>query len=170
VTGGAGFLGSHFVRTMLAGGYPGFDRASITVLDKLTYAGNLENLRAFAGHRRLVFVQGDICDAALLARLVPGHSFVVNFAAETHVDRSITGPSAFVSTNVTGVHVLAQACLDARIRRPRSARIPRTPRARPVVISSPSPMHGRTGSTCASPGAAIPTARTSTPRKLFRSL
>jgi dTDP-glucose 4,6-dehydratase len=117
VTGGAGFLGSHFVRTVLAGGYPGFDRASITVLDKLTYAGNLENLRAFAGRRRLVFIQGDICDAALLARLVPGHSLVVNFAAETHVDRSITGPSEFFSTNVTGVHVLAQACLDARIRR-----------------------------------------------------
>ena len=117
VAGGAGFLGSHFVRTMLASGYPGFDQAVITVLDKLTYAGNLANLRAFAGDRRLVFIQGDIRDADLLSRLVPGHDFVVNFAAETHVDRSITGPSEFVATNVTGVQVLAQACLEGRVRR-----------------------------------------------------
>ena len=97
VTGGAGFIGSHYVRTMLAGGYPGFEQAAVTVLDKLTYAGNLANLDPVAGNPRLRFVQGDICDAALLASLLPGHDVVLNFAAETHVDRSIDGASDFVA-------------------------------------------------------------------------
>jgi dTDP-glucose 4,6-dehydratase len=82
-------------------------------LDKLTYAGNMANLRPVAGDPRLEFVRGDICDAALLAAVVPGHDLVVNFAAETHVDRSITGAAAFVQANVAGVDVLMQACLDA---------------------------------------------------------
>lgn len=114
VTGGAGFIGSHYVRTMLAGGYPGFENASVTVLDKLTYAGNLANLEPVSGSPRLELIQGDICDAALLGTVVPGHDLVINFAAETHVDRSIMGATAFVATNVAGTQTLMQACLDAK--------------------------------------------------------
>ena len=117
VTGGAGFIGSHYVRTMLGGGYPGFEHASVTVLDKLTYAGNLANLDPVAASPRFSFIRGDICNAELLAAVVPGHDFVVNFAAETHVDRSITGASDFVAANVAGVQVLLQACVDAEVRR-----------------------------------------------------
>jgi dTDP-glucose 4,6-dehydratase len=117
VTGGAGFIGSHYVRTLLTGGYPGFADARVTVLDKLTYAGNLANLEPVAGRPQLTFVRGDICDAGLLGSVVPGHDLVVNFAAESHVDRSITGASEFVTTNVTGVQTLLQACLDASVPR-----------------------------------------------------
>jgi dTDP-glucose 4,6-dehydratase len=117
VTGGAGFVGSCYVRTVLAGGYPGYGHAQVTVLDKLTYAGNLANLEPVADSPRFSFVRGDICDAALLASVVPGHDVVVNFAAESHVDRSITGAASFVTTNVAGVQVLLQACLDAGIGR-----------------------------------------------------
>ena len=117
VTGGAGFVGSHYVRTLLAGGYPGFGDAHVTVLDKLTYAGNLANLDPVAGSQRFSFVHGDICDAGLLGSVLPGHDAVVNFAAETHVDRSITGAASFVAANVVGVQVLLQACLDAGVPR-----------------------------------------------------
>src|ERR1700734_359113 len=117
VTGGAGFIGSHYVRTMLTGGYPGYEQAGVTVLDKLTYAGNLANLDPVPGNPRLRFIQGDICDASLLASLLPGHDAVLNFAAETHVDRSIDGASDFVAANVVGVQVLLQACLDAGVPR-----------------------------------------------------
>ena len=113
VTGGAGFIGSHYVRTVLTGGYRGFEDARVTVLDKLTYAGNMANLEPVSGSPRLEFVRGDICDAALLQTVVPGHELVINFAAETHVDRSITGAAAFVMTNVAGAQTLLQACLDA---------------------------------------------------------
>ena len=113
VTGGAGFIGSHYVRTVLAGGYSGFGDARVTVLDKLTYAGSMANLEPVSGSPRLEFVRGDICDAALLQAVVPGHELVINFAAETHVDRSITGAAAFVMTNVAGAQTLLQACLDA---------------------------------------------------------
>ncbi|MFD1936969.1 MULTISPECIES: dTDP-glucose 4,6-dehydratase [Nonomuraea] len=112
VTGGAGFIGSHYVRTLLTGGYPAFAGASVTVLDRLTYAGNPANLEPVAGG--FAFVHGDIGDAALLAETVPGHDLVVNFAAETHVDRSIDSAGEFVRTNVLGTQVLLQACLDAR--------------------------------------------------------
>ena len=102
VTGGAGFIGSHYVRTLLAGGYPGYEDARVTVLDSLTYAGNLANLAPVSVSPRLEFVRGDIADAALVGSLVPGHDAVINFAAETHVDRSIAGASPFVATNVAG--------------------------------------------------------------------
>ncbi len=113
VTGGAGFIGSHYVRTMLTGGYPRAGDVRITVLDKMTYAGNLAHLAPVSADRRLGFVLGDICDAALLGEVVPGHDVVVNFAAETHVDRSIAGAAAFVQTNVAGAEALMRACLDA---------------------------------------------------------
>jgi dTDP-glucose 4,6-dehydratase len=103
VTGGAGFIGSHFVRTM--------PDAQVTVLDLLTYAGDRANLDGVAHE----FVHGDICDAELLRRVVPGHDVVFHFAAESHVDRSIVGASDFVRTNVLGTQTLLQACLDAEI-------------------------------------------------------
>jgi len=114
VAGGAGFIGSHYVRTILGGGYGGLENARVTVLDKLTYAGNLSNLEPVADSQHLEFIHGDIGDAALLGAVLPGHDLVVNFAAETHVDRSITGPADFVTTNVAGTQTLLQACLDAR--------------------------------------------------------
>src|SRR5512140_2332605 len=98
VTGGAGFIGSHYVRTMLTGGYPGFEDAEVTVFDKLTYAGNLANLAPVADNPRYRFVQGDICVPADLDAALPGHDVVVNFAAESHVDRSISGAAEFVLT------------------------------------------------------------------------
>jgi dTDP-glucose 4,6-dehydratase len=113
VTGGAGFIGSHYVRTLLSGGYPGYEDAEVTVLDKLTYAGNPANLDPVSG--RFTFVHGDIADARLLADVLPGHDAVLNFAAETHVDRSIAGAAEFVTANVTGVQVLLDACRDARV-------------------------------------------------------
>jgi dTDP-glucose 4,6-dehydratase len=117
VTGGAGFIGSHYVRTLIAGGYPGYENTDVTVLDALTYAGNLANLAPVAGSSRLRFVRGDIADAALLRSVLPGHDAVINFAAETHVDRSIEGASPFVATNVAGVQVLLQECLGAQVGR-----------------------------------------------------
>ena len=117
VTGGAGFIGSHYVRAILRGSYPGVGRAQVTVLDKLTYAGNRANLEPVATSPGFSFIRGDICDAALLAAVVPGHDAIVNFAAETHVDRSIAGAADFVATNALGVQALLEACLDADIAR-----------------------------------------------------
>ena len=117
VTGGAGFIGSHLVRTLLAGGRAEAAGTRVTVVDKLTYAGNRANLEPVSGDPRLTFVAGDICDGDLLASVVPGHDLVLNLAAETHVDRSITSAAAFVQANVVGVQVLLQACLDAGIPR-----------------------------------------------------
>ncbi|MGI5261497.1 dTDP-glucose 4,6-dehydratase [Streptomyces angustmyceticus] len=112
VTGGAGFIGSHYVRTLLAGGFPGQEDTTVTVLDNLTYAGNRANLPA--SHPRLSFVEGDVCDRGLLLGLLPGHDAVVHFAAESHVDRSLTDAGAFVRTNVGGTQTLLDACVAAR--------------------------------------------------------
>jgi len=117
VTGGAGFIGSHYVRTMLTGGYPGFEDAEVTVFDKLTYAGNLANLASVAQNPRYRFVRGDICAPADLDAALPGHDVVVNFAAESHVDRSITGAAGFVLTNVLGAQQVFEAALRHRVRR-----------------------------------------------------
>jgi dTDP-glucose 4,6-dehydratase len=117
VTGGAGFIGSHYTRMLLMGEFPGYQDAEVTVLDKLTYAGNFANLEPVSGAGNFTFVKGDICDAGLLASMVPGHDVVINFAAETHVDRSIVGARAFVETNVVGVQVLLDACLAAGVGR-----------------------------------------------------
>ncbi|MBZ6232774.1 dTDP-glucose 4,6-dehydratase [Streptomyces olivaceus] len=117
VTGGAGFIGSHYVRQILSGAYPEFADASVVVLDKLTYAGNEENLAPVSADRRFELVVGDVCDADLLAEVLPGVDVVVHFAAESHVDRSITGPADFMHTNVQGTHTVLNACLDAGVRR-----------------------------------------------------
>lgn len=115
VTGGAGFIGSHYVRTMLEGGYPGYENAQVTVLDRLTYAGNRDNLPA--AHSRLSFVLGDICDASLLRELLPGHDQIVHFAAESHVDRSLESAEEFVRTNVGGTQTLLDGCVAAGVER-----------------------------------------------------
>ncbi|MCX7623845.1 MAG: dTDP-glucose 4,6-dehydratase [Thermomicrobium sp.] len=112
VTGGAGFIGSHFVRLVLDQGVP-----EVVVLDKLTYAGSLRNLEGVLEHPRLRFLQGDIADPAAVAEAVAGCDAVVNFAAETHVDRSLLEPAAFVRTNVWGTMVLLEQALRAGVRR-----------------------------------------------------
>jgi dTDP-glucose 4,6-dehydratase len=117
VTGAAGFIGSNYVRRLLGGAYPEYADAEVVVLDKLTYAGNEANLASVADDPRYRFVRGDICDAALVGELMPGTDVVVHFAAESHVDRSITGSADFVLTNVLGTQVLLQAALDAQVGR-----------------------------------------------------
>ena len=117
VTGAAGFIGSNYVRHQLADGYAGTVGAEVTVLDKLTYAGSLNNLTPVADSPRYRFVEGDICDTDLVNDLMPGHDAVVHFAAESHVDRSITGASDFVVTNVLGTQTLLQAALHAAVPR-----------------------------------------------------
>src|SRR6476660_3251270 len=112
VTGGAGFIGSQYVRELLSDSYPGFAGAQVTVFDKLTYAGNLANLAPIADSPRYRFVRGDICSASDLDAALPGHDIVVNFAAESHVDRSIGGRAAdFVTTNVLGAQQVFAAAL-----------------------------------------------------------
>ncbi len=111
VTGGAGFIGSNFVRHRL--GSHGED--SVRVLDKLTYAGRRENLEGLP-EDRLEFVEGDIADAKAARGAVEGCDAVVNFAAETHVDRSIDSPGEFINTDVFGTYVLLEASRDAGIR------------------------------------------------------
>jgi dTDP-glucose 4,6-dehydratase len=113
VTGGAGFIGSNFVRFLRREGR----KAEIVVLDKLTYAGNLDNLREFMGRKDFRFVRGDIGDARLLDELLPGVDIVYNFAAETHVDRSILEAGSFVKTDVLGTYVLLQRALKAGVPR-----------------------------------------------------
>jgi dTDP-glucose 4,6-dehydratase len=117
VTGGAGFIGSHYLRQLVHGAYPAFAGASVIVLDKLTYAGNPANLAPVRDDKRLELVIGDICDKDLLADLLRLTDVVVHFAAESHVDRSIAGAAEFVRTNVEGTHTLLQACLDAGVGR-----------------------------------------------------
>jgi len=106
VTGGAGFIGSNFVLDWLAA-----SDEPVVNLDVLTYAGNLENLKALQGDARHVFVKGDICDRALVDRLLAEHQprALIHFAAESHVDRSISGPGAFMKTNVEGTFTLLEA-------------------------------------------------------------
>jgi dTDP-glucose 4,6-dehydratase len=108
VTGGAGFIGGNFVLGAVA------DGQHVVNLDKLTYAGNLDTLQPLEGNPRHVFVQGDIGDRALVGRLLAEHrpDAIVNFAAESHVDRSIDGPAAFVETNVVGALNLLECARD----------------------------------------------------------
>jgi dTDP-glucose 4,6-dehydratase len=111
VTGGAGFIGSQYVRELLSDAFPAFAGAEVTVFDKLTYAGNLENLAPVADSPRLTFVRGDICSATDLDAALPGHDVLVNFAAESHVDRSIVGAADFIQTNVFGAQQVFEAAL-----------------------------------------------------------
>jgi len=113
VTGGAGFIGSNFVRRIVDGSYSGF--SSVTVLDKLTYAGTLTNLLGLSADS-FKFVKGDICDPELVQRLTREHDLVVNFAAESHVDRSINGARDFVLTNVLGTQTLLDAVKSSNVK------------------------------------------------------
>ena len=113
VTGGAGFIGSNFVRRIIDGTYSGF--SSVTVLDKLTYAGTLTNLSELPADS-FEFVKGDICDSELVSRLVNEHDMVVNFAAESHVDRSINGARDFAITNVLGTQTLLDAVKSSNVK------------------------------------------------------
>ena len=113
-TGAAGFIGSEYVRTLLSGDLPGAGDVQVTVLDKLTYSGNLENLATVSAHPGYRFVHGDICDASLVDEIMPDHDVIVHFAAESHVDRSIRGAVPFVSTNVLGTQVLLDAAFRHR--------------------------------------------------------
>ena len=108
VTGGAGFIGSNFVRHAIAHG------RSVVTLDALTYAGNLANISSVMDDARHTFVEGSIADRPLVARLIAEHrpSVIVNFAAESHVDRSIDGPAEFIQSNIVGVFVLLEAARD----------------------------------------------------------
>ncbi len=113
VTGGAGFIGNCFIRHMLQK----YSNYKIINLDALTYAGNLENLYDVKDNPNYEFVNGDICDRDLVTQIVSGVDMIVNFAAETHVDRSITGPEIFIETNVKGTMTLLQAAKEFNIER-----------------------------------------------------
>ena len=117
VTGGAGFIGSNFVRRTLEDAYPGLEGAEAVVLDALTYSGNLANLEPVADSPRYGFVHGDIRDSDLLDQLLPTVDAVVHFAAESHVDRSVRDASIFVETNVLGTQRLLDAALRANVGR-----------------------------------------------------
>ncbi len=114
ICGGAGFIGSNFIRWLLAN-----SDVSVVNYDALTYAGNLENLSDLESDPRYTFVHGDIRDAAALSKTVGDHNFdgIINFAAETHVDRSISGPAIFVDTNVSGTLALLECARSNGIRR-----------------------------------------------------
>ena len=111
VTGGRGFIGSNFVRYVVEN-HPG---VRVTVLDKLTYAGNPENIAGLP-EDRVELVVGDICDAGLLEKVVPGHDAIVHYAAESHNDNSIADPEPFVQTNVVGTYRLLEACRKYDVR------------------------------------------------------
>ncbi|MHC5182123.1 MAG: dTDP-glucose 4,6-dehydratase [Planctomycetota bacterium] len=115
VTGGAGFIGANFVRMVLD------EHADMRVvnLDKLTYAGNLENLAGYTNNPSHIFVKGDICDGDLVSRLIDEHAIdaIVNFAAESHVDRSLVEPGVFIQTNVQGTLTLLKIALEKNIER-----------------------------------------------------
>lgn len=113
VTGGAGFIGSNFILYMLDK-HPDYE---IVNLDKLTYAGNLENLESVKNNKNYKFIHGDICNKEDVEKAMDGCDIVVHFAAESHVDRSITGPDIFVQTNVLGTQVLLNQALKNKIKR-----------------------------------------------------
>jgi dTDP-glucose 4,6-dehydratase len=112
VTGGAGFIGSNYVRMLLSDQLGPVN--SVKVLDKLTYAGSLENLKQISDDPRFTFVQGDICDEELVGSCLDEGVVIVHFAAETHVDRSISGPSEFIRTNVLGTQILLSAAVEKK--------------------------------------------------------
>mgnify|MGYP001586029738 FL=1 len=113
VTGGAGFIGSNFIIYMVKK-YPDY---KIVNLDKLTYAGNLENLKGVEKNPNYIFVHGDICDRKTVEQAMRGCDIVVHFAAESHVDRSIAGPAVFIQTNIIGTEILLEVAKDLKIKR-----------------------------------------------------
>lgn len=113
VTGGAGFIGSNFIRYWL-NEYP---KDKVINLDKLTYAGHLSSIKDISSNKNYKFIKGDICDQKVVKKAMVGVDMVIHFAAETHVDRSITGPKAFITTNVLGTHVLLEEALKAKVKR-----------------------------------------------------
>ena len=117
VTGGAGFIGSHYVRSVLQDAWGGPVPDQVVVLDKLTYAGSLRNLDPVSADDRFEFVHGDILDRALVDRLMARVDVVVHFAAESHVDRSILGATDFILTNVVGTQTLLDSALHAGIQK-----------------------------------------------------
>ena len=187
VTGGAGFIGANFILYMMKA----HKELRILCLDKLTYAADLSYLTPVAGSPRFRFVKGDICDRDAVYRLFEEEhpDVVVNFAAESHVDRSIEDPALFLKTNILGTGVLLDGCRTCGIRRfhqvstdevygdlpldrpdllftEESPLDPHSPTAapRPAPTSSPSLTAGPTASPSPSPGAAITTAPSSTPK------
>jgi len=117
VTGGAGFIGSNFTRMALTGRLPGLEDAEITVFDALTYSGTLTNLEEVADNPRYSFIKGDIRDADAVRDALAGHDAIVHFAAESHVDRSVTDAGVFVETNVLGTQRLLDAAMALGINR-----------------------------------------------------
>ena len=113
VTGGAGFIGSNFILYMMEE-YPDYE---IVNLDKLTYAGNLDNLKSVANNPNYIFIHGDICDREKVREAMSGCDTVVHFAAESHVDRSISGPAVFIQTNVVGTLILLETARELDIKR-----------------------------------------------------
>lgn len=113
VTGGCGFIGSNFIRFWLKK-YP---KDKIINLDKLTYAGHLSSTKDFSRNKNYKFVKGDICDPKIVDKVMEEVDFVVHFAAESHVDRSITGPQVFIKTNVIGTQVLMDLALKHKVKR-----------------------------------------------------
>ena len=115
VTGGAGFIGSNFTRMALGGDFESI--TVVTILDKLTYAGDRNNLHFTENNPRFEFIQGDICDPLVVREALEGVDAIVNFAAESHVDRSIENSTEFIRTNILGVQVLLDAALEVGIKR-----------------------------------------------------
>jgi dTDP-glucose 4,6-dehydratase len=115
VTGGAGFIGSNFIRMVLSEHSDCF----VVNLDKLTYAGNLENLNEFMEHPNHKFIKGDICDGDLIKKIIDQYhvKIIINFAAESHVDRSINEPKVFIKTNITGTLTLLEVARDKKLER-----------------------------------------------------
>src|SRR3989344_7337389 len=113
ITGGAGFIGSNFIRYW----FKNHPKDQILNLDKLTYAGNLKNLKDIENNPNYVFLKGDICDSKIVKKAMLNVDLIVHFAAESHVDRSILDPWVFVKTNVLGTQVLLDEALNAKIKR-----------------------------------------------------
>jgi len=113
ITGGCGFIGSNFIRFLM----DKYEDIHIVNLDKLTYCGNSENLKDFSDNEKYSFFKGDICDEKIVNKLIQDVDIVINFAAETHVDRSIKYPNDFINTNIYGVKVLLEAAKNSNIKK-----------------------------------------------------